>query len=75
VDYHKHIKAIQPTERWNRDELREPGTLESVLVVTTDLALPKSLGHDAQKFADLHKWVEDYRDRRYPNLKIEYRKG
>ncbi len=68
MDYHKHIKAILPTERW------DSGMRESLLVVITDLPLSGSPDHDEEKFVDLQKWVHSYRDKRYPNRKIEYRK-
>ena len=65
MEHHKHVKVIHPTERW------DSGASETLLVVITDLALPR--GADSKEFADLRKWVESYRDKRYPNLRIEYR--
>lgn len=67
MDYHKHVKAIHPTERW------DSGVRESLVVVMTDLALPSSPDHDNVQFVDMDKWVQNYRDKRYPQHAIEYR--
>jgi hypothetical protein len=70
LEYHKHVQAIHPTIR---DQLGVER--KSLLMVTTDLALPSSPDHDEEEFIKMHRWVEDYRDRRYPGFEIEYRNG
>ena len=67
MDYHKHIIRLHPGNRW------DSGSYESILFVKTDLATPEKPDHDKKKFAELEKWVQTYRDKRYPNFKIEYR--
>jgi|HubBroStandDraft_4_1064222.scaffolds.fasta_scaffold103069_3 hypothetical protein len=67
VEYQRNVKDIRPTERW------DSGKRETLLIITTDLALPSSPDYDEEAFAELEMWTRKYRDERYPGLEIRYR--